>query len=122
MITILGSVFMVAGIIQTLLIDQRPEWFLIFPYHISTSAYDFTGLAFTILGTTLLLSGVILVIHYGAQTSWYSNRLKEEYRIEQEKAKAQKKSKDKTSLAESTIEMNPPSNALEPKAESPEAS
>jgi len=122
MIAILGSVFMVTGMTQTLLTTQRPEWFLIFPYHIGSSANDFTGLAFTFLGTTLLLGGVILTIHYGAKRCWYSNTLKEEYRVEEEKVRAQKRPEDKIPLTELTREMNPLSNILEPKAENPETS
>ena len=121
MVAILGSVFMVAGIIQTLLTAQRPEWFLIFPYHIGSSPYDFMGLAFTLLGTMLLLGGVVLAVHYGAQRLWYSNALKEGYRMEEEKARAQKKPKDRIPLTELTREVNPLSNILEPKAESQEA-
>lgn len=122
MIAILGSVFMVAGIIQTLLTTQRPDWFLIFPYHASSAPYDFLGLAFTLLGVTLLLGGVVLAVHYGAQRLWYSNALKEGYKLEEDKLRAQKKHVDRVPLPEVAREVNPLSDMLEPKVESQEAS
>jgi len=122
MIAILGSVFFVAGTIQTLLTTQRPDWFLIFPYHVSSSPYDFLGLAFTLLGITLFLGGVVLAVHYGAQRLWYTNSLKEGYKMEEGKLRAQKKHVDSIPLPEVTREMNPLSDMLEPKAESQEAS
>jgi hypothetical protein len=122
MIALLGSVFMVAGIIQTLLTATRPEWFLIFPYHIGSSPYDFMGLAFSLLGITLFLGGVVLAVHYGAQRLWYSNALKEGYKMEEEKMRAQKGHENRIPLPELAREMNPLSNLLEPKAENQEAS
>lgn len=107
MIAILGSVFMVAGIIQTLLMVQRPEWFLIFPYHIGSSPNDFMGLAFTLMGIFLFLGGVVLSIHYAAQRLWYSNALKEGYKMEEEKARAQKRPKIEIPLTELPRELNP---------------
>jgi len=89
-IAIIGSVFLVGGIIQTLIMVQRPQWFLIFPYQLGSSPYDFLGLAFTILGVMLLLMGIILGVHYGAQRLWYTNALKESYRFEEEKLRVQK--------------------------------
>jgi predicted permease len=107
MIAILGSVFMVAGIIQTLLTVQRPDWFLIFPYSIGSSPTDFMGLAFTLLGIFLFLGGIVLSIHYAAQRLWYSNALKEGYKMEEEKARAQKRPKIEIPLTELPRELKP---------------
>jgi len=95
---VIGSVFMVAGIVQTVVTVQRPEWFLIFPYQIGSSPYDFLGLAFTLLGVIIFLSGMVLAVYYAAQRIWYSNALKETYRFEEEKLKAQKKSRKESNL------------------------
>ena len=122
MIALLGSVFMVAGITQTLLTAQNPEWFLIFPYKIGSSPYDFLGLAFTLMGTVLFLSGVVLAVHYAAQRLWYSNALKEGYKMEEEKARAKKKPNIEIPLTELAREVNPLSNILEPKVECQETS
>ena len=92
-IAIIGSVFLVGGIVQTLVTVQRPQWFLIFPYQLGASPYDFLGLGFTLVGVTLLLAGIILGVHYGAQRLWYTNSLKEAYRFEEEKLRAKNKGK-----------------------------
>jgi len=92
-VAMMGSVFLVGGIIQTLVTVQRPQWFLIFPYQLGASPYDFLGLGFTLIGVMLFLAGIILGVHYGAQRVWYTNSLKEAYRFEEEKLKARNKSK-----------------------------
>ncbi len=94
-VAIIGSVFLMGGIIQTLIAVQRPQWFLIFPYQLGSSAYDFLGLGFTLMGVMLLLIGIILGVHYGAQRIWYTNSLRDAYKFEEDKLKARNKSKDK---------------------------
>jgi len=89
LVAILGSVFLIGGIIQTLVTVQRPQWFLIFPYQLGSSPYDFLGLSFTLLGVILFLGGIILGVYYASQRSWYFNALKESYRLEEEKLRAQ---------------------------------
>jgi hypothetical protein len=93
-IAIIGSVFLVGGIIQTLITVQRPQWFLIFPYQLGASPYDFLGLGFTLVGVMMFLAGIILGVHYGGQRIWYTNSLKDAYRFEEEKLKAHSKSKN----------------------------
>ena len=93
--SVLGSVFLVGGIIQAVVIVQKPQWFLIFPYQIGSSPYELLGLAFTILGLTLFLVGIILGVYCRAQRLWYGNELKEIYKIEEEKLRAKKSSKSK---------------------------
>jgi len=92
-VAMMGSVFLVGGIIQTLVTVQRPQWFLIFPYQLGASPYDFLGLGFTLIGVMLFLAGIILGVHYGAQRVWYTNSLKDAYRFEEEKLKARNKNK-----------------------------
>jgi len=92
-IAMIGSVFLVGGIIQTLITVQKPQWFLIFPYQLGASPYDFLGLGFTLVGIMMFLAGIILGVHYGAQRLWYTNALKDAYRFEEEKLKARNKSK-----------------------------
>jgi hypothetical protein len=72
---------------------QRPQWFLIFPYQLGSSPYDFLGLGFTLIGVMLFLAGIILGVHFGAQRIWYTNSLREAYRFEEEKLKARTKKK-----------------------------
>lgn len=93
LVAIIGSVFLVGGIIQTLIVVQRPQWFLVFPYELGASPFDFLGLGFTLLGVMLLLAGIILGVHYGAQRVWYTNSLRDAYKFEEEKMKARDKNK-----------------------------
>jgi len=93
LVGIMGSVFLVGGIVQTLIVVQRPQWFLIFPYQLGASPYDFLGLGFTLMGVMLLLAGIILGVHYGAQRVWYTNSLRDAYKFEEDKLKARNKSK-----------------------------
>lgn len=92
-IAIIGSVFLVGGMIQTLLVVQRPQWFLIFPYEFGASPYGFLGLGFTLMGVMMLLAGIVLGVHYAAQRIWYTNALKDAYRFEEEKLRHQTKGK-----------------------------
>jgi len=117
MVAILGSVLFVGGILQTLLTAQRLEWFLIFPYHLGSSPYDFLGLAFTLLGIMLFLGGIVLAVHYGAQRLWYTNALREGYKLEEEKLKGKKKYQSNPLLPEVAREVNPLTDFLEPKPE-----
>jgi len=89
LVAVLGSVFLVGGILQTLVTVQRPQWFLIFPYQLGSSPYDFLGLAFTLVGVSFFLCGIILGFYYASQRSWYSNALRESFRFEEEKLRAQ---------------------------------
>lgn len=88
LIAILGSVFLIGGILQTLVTIQRPQWFLIIPYQLGSSPYDFLGLSFTVLGVVLFLGGIVLGVYYASQRSWYFNALKESYRLEEERLRA----------------------------------
>ena len=89
LIAILGAVFLIGGIIQTLVTVQRPQWFLIFPYQLGSSPYDFLGLAFTVLGVVVFMGGIVLGVYYASQRSWYFNALKEKYKQAEERLKAQ---------------------------------
>jgi len=91
LIAVIGAVFMVGGIRLTVVTVQRPEWFLIFPYQAGSSPYEFLGLSFTLVGIIVLLIGFGLTIYFGAQRVWYNSALKEAYRAEEERLKAQKK-------------------------------
>ena len=110
LIAIMGSIFLTGGIIQTLVTVQRPQWFLIFPYQLGTSSYDFLGLGFTLIGVMLFLAGIILGVHYGAQRVWYTNALRDAYRFEEEKLKS--KTKQKSQIPELSIQ-----RAFDPSAE-----
>ena len=85
LIAIMGSVFLVGGILETVMTAPNPKWFLFFPYEISTHPYSLLGLSLTVIGIVLLLLGIVISIHYALERSWYMSKLKEAHTIEQEK-------------------------------------
>ena len=87
-IAVLGAIFMMGGILQTLVTVQRPQWFLIFPYQLGSAPYDFLGLAFTLIGIMLFLGGVIFAVYYASQRVWYSNALRDSYHREEDTLRA----------------------------------
>ena len=95
LIAVLGSVFMVGGILQTLVTVQRPEWFLIFPYQLGSSPYDFLGLAFTLMGVMLFLGGIILGVYYASQRAWYCNALRDSYKLQEQTLRAKTSNKNR---------------------------
>jgi len=114
-VAMIGSVFLTGGIIQTLITVQKPQWFLIFPYQLGASPYDFLGLGFTLLGVILFLCGIILGVHYGAQRLWYTNSLKEAYKFEEDKLRARTKSRSEIpELPVQQARENPELEAAEP--------
>jgi uncharacterized protein YneF (UPF0154 family) len=117
LVAIIGSVFFVGGILQTLVTVQRPQWFLIFPYQLGSSPLDFLGLAFTLLGIILFLGGIVLGTYYSSQRSWYCNALKDSYRLEEERLKSITQSQSKQPRLSAT-EAPTLANVLEPQPES----
>jgi uncharacterized membrane protein YciS (DUF1049 family) len=103
LIAVIGAVFLVGGILQTVVVAQTPEWFLIFPYQLGSSPYEFSGLAFTILGVAVFSGGIILGVHCRAQRLWYSNELKELYKIEEQKLRAKTSNKKKPKIPELSV-------------------
>jgi len=41
LITIIGSIFFVGGLLETVITVENPEWFLIIPYHLTPSIQPF---------------------------------------------------------------------------------
>jgi branched-subunit amino acid ABC-type transport system permease component len=95
LITAVGSVFLVGGLLQTIGANDSPQLFPPSINQLWSSPYGFLGFSFTILGIILFLVGLILAVHYAAHRSWYGNALKERYRLEEEELKTQRKSQGK---------------------------
>jgi len=81
----MGSVFLVGGILETVITIPNPKWFLFFPYEINAHPYSLLGLSLTVIGIVLLVIGIVISIHYALERSWYMSKLKEAHTLEQEK-------------------------------------
>lgn len=91
LITLMGSVFFVGGLLETVVMVENPEWFLIIPYHLTPHPYSLLGLSLTVLGTVLLFLGIALSIHYARERSWYMKQLRKAHTIEESKLKKETK-------------------------------
>ena len=117
LIAVLGSIFLIGGVLQTFLTVERPQWFLIFPYQIGASPYDLFGLGFTLIGVMLFLCGIILGVHYASQRSWYNNALRDSYRLEEQKLKSMQQRQELQIPRVTKAETDPLLELLEPKPE-----
>ena len=71
-----GAIFFVGGFLETVVTTENPDWFLFFPYKITPHAYSFLGLFMVLSGFMLLVSGIVLCIHYAADKAFYLDQLK----------------------------------------------
>lgn len=100
LITIVGAVFFVGGLLEIVITVENPEWFLIIPYHITQHPYSLLGLTLTLIGIVLLCVGIIISIHYARERGWYMKALHKAHATEEQKLKTtkvrekQQKSKD----------------------------
>jgi cytochrome c biogenesis factor len=100
LITIVGAIFFIGGLLEIVITVENPEWFLIIPYHITQHPYSLLGLTLTSIGIVLLCAGIIISIHYARERGWYMKELHKAHATEEQKLKTtkvrekQQKSKD----------------------------
>jgi uncharacterized membrane protein len=75
MMFIAGAIFFVGGVLAAVVTNPVPEWFLFFPYQISFEPLGMLGLAFTLLGISLLVFGVGMGLYYSHDRAWYMKEL-----------------------------------------------
>ena len=84
---VIGSIFLIGGVIETALKVENPSWFLCIPFQLSTDPYSLLGLSFTVIGLAFLFLGMVLSIHYAMGRSWYMSELRKVQQVEERRLK-----------------------------------
>ena len=71
------ALFFVGGILETVITTENPDWFVFFPYKITSHAYSLLGLFMVLSGFMLLVVGIVLCIYYAFDRAFYLDQLKE---------------------------------------------
>lgn len=79
---IAGAIFLIGGILETVTTTSSPEWFLFFPYSVSSAPYSILGLALTMSGIALLVYGVGMGIYHAHDRAWYMQELYKAHSVE----------------------------------------
>ncbi|MGQ9506824.1 MAG: hypothetical protein ACUVTB_03060 [Candidatus Bathycorpusculaceae bacterium] len=103
LIIIIGSIFFVGGLLETVTKVENPEWFLIIPYHLTPHPYSLLGLALTSVGLVLLVTGLLLSIHYARERGWYMKEIQKAHLVEEKKLKIQRKLSSEQSYREQEL-------------------
>lgn len=72
---LVGAVFFVGGMLETLNLAENPNWFIFIPYHSQPLAGAVLGLALIISGLTLIIFGIATGINYSHDRRWYMQEL-----------------------------------------------
>jgi hypothetical protein len=92
LIVIIASIFLIGGILVTVVTTDYPSWFLFLPSHITFHPYSLLALASSLLGAVLLCLGLVLIIHYALERSWYIQEPRKAQMLEMEDAATKKAS------------------------------
>ena len=93
LVVIIGAIFFIGGLLETVTTVENPEWFLIIPYHLTSHPYSLLGLTLTSVGLVLIFLGIVLGIHYARDRSWYMKELQKAHLLEEQRLKIEKKIK-----------------------------
>jgi cytochrome c biogenesis factor len=74
-----GAIFFVGGIMETMIVADKPDWILFFPYKLTSQVSSLLGLSLEFSGFTLLILGIILSMHYALEKALYLNQMKGAY-------------------------------------------
>ena len=102
LIIIIGSVFFVGGLLETIvtttIVGTNPNWFLIFPYHFTPNPDSLLGTSLTSVGIVLIVLGIVLAILYARQRTWYMKELHRAHAVEEKKLRTEKKVIEKKNI------------------------
>lgn len=90
---VIGSIFLVGGLLEIVISFEDSEWFLIIPYYVTHHPYSLLGLSLTTVGLVLICLGIALSIHYTRQRTWYMKELQRAQTTEELKLIRTRKSK-----------------------------
>jgi hypothetical protein len=83
---IAGAVFFIGGVLETIITSYGdgydPNWFLFFPYYVTSQPYGILGLALTLSGISLLVYGFGMGIFYAHDRTWYMQQLYKAHSVE----------------------------------------
>jgi cytochrome c biogenesis factor len=103
LIIIIGSIFFIGGLLETVIKVENPEWFLIIPYHITPHPYSLLGLALTSIGLALLTAGIVVSVHYAKERGWYMKEIHKAHSVEEKRLKIQRKFSSEQSYGEQEL-------------------
>lgn len=95
LVIVIGSVFFVGGLLETVVTVENPEWFFIIPYHLTEHPYSLLGLTLTTVGIAMLVVGAAVSLHSARERAWYMKELQKARVFEEAKIKIEKKLGDK---------------------------
>lgn len=90
---LVGSIFFVGGIVETLTLTGDPEWFLFIPYHTEPLAGAVLGLALIISGSTLTVFGMVSGLSRSRDRNWYMKELRKATSLEELSLNRKKRNK-----------------------------
>ncbi|MDH7478276.1 MAG: hypothetical protein QHH17_07845 [Candidatus Bathyarchaeota archaeon] len=103
LIIIIGSIFFVSGLLETVIKVENPEWLLIIPYHLTPHPYSLLGLTLTSIGLVLLLAGIMVSVHYARERGWYMREIHKAHSVEEKRIKIQRKLSSEKSYREQEL-------------------
>ena len=92
-LAVLGSIFFVGGLLETVIMVENPEWFLVIPYHLTPHPYSLLGLSLISIGLVLLCLGIVLSVHFARERAWYMKELHKAHATEEQKLKRKQRLK-----------------------------
>ncbi|MEM3536769.1 MAG: hypothetical protein QXF44_03220 [Candidatus Bathyarchaeia archaeon] len=99
LIITIGAIFLVGGLLETVIMVENPEWFLIIPYHLTPHPYSLLGLSLTSIGFVLLCLGIAISFHYARERGWYMKELHKAHSREEQKLRVERKVKKREEIA-----------------------